>query len=79
MAVDGERSIHVLSPFDGLTRGGFVRSTPAVARRTPGVVLAKYEVVHDSRYIGLGARLNPLGFSSNESPRPPVTAMTHGF
>jgi hypothetical protein len=44
MAVDGERSIHVLSPFDGLTGVGFVRSTPVVARRTPGVVLATYEV-----------------------------------
>jgi hypothetical protein len=28
MAVDAERSIHVLSPFDGLTEVGFVRSTP---------------------------------------------------
>jgi hypothetical protein len=51
MAVDGERSIHVLSPFDGLREVGFVRSTPVVARRTPGVVVAKYEVLE----IGVAA------------------------
>jgi hypothetical protein len=49
MAFDGERSIHVLSPFDGLTEMGFVRSTPVVARRTPGVVLATYEVLGAAR------------------------------
>jgi hypothetical protein len=53
MAVDRERSIHVRSPFDGLTEVGFVRSTPVVARRTPGVVLVKYEVVVASPSAGL--------------------------